>query len=197
MKILAIIRTFEAELKNALQCAKSIERFNVADEIHYFAQEGDYKIDVPYPVHMRGDAGNMGGLGRVKVFWADMKHSFSNVDFDYIMMIDSDITFLKDFRHEFDGTDHMGIMDAAGRLNEDVKHISGQCQIFSKRAWDRIINYHSIDWASDYIIRNEYSVADDTIFSVMVQEGSGYTVKDLNCKGYWIHDKFYEDISKD
>lgn len=192
MKVLLIIRTYPKEEHLAYYCLATAVQHNVCDEALFMPQEGTYK-GIMNKYEKRSNAGNMCGLGETKIWHNSAVSILSKYKglYDYYIVSDSDVSFKKSFRHLLIA-DHAGVFHSEGYINNDCKHISGQCQIYSKRAFDRYCetSIEDLEKASAYIIANNYSVADDTLYSVIMQVGTGFSRLNINGGEYWDHDKF-------
>jgi len=191
MKTLIIIRTYPVDDYISYLCYLSWKKVLPDAKFIFFAQNendpppGKYKwiVETGEDILIRGYCCNFGGRSHVEAYIEGLKR-IDVSGYDKIICSDADITVHKNpLEHDFEfgGVRHVG--------NERV--YSGQCLIFSRWVFQKLIQYPHYESLFNEFINDGYrSISDDTIFSWLATSWTDKTFGFWD-KDYWSHDKFY------
>lgn len=180
---LIIIRVCKRDEIIALRCYYSFIKYIPNIEIIIFAEEDEYNTfgDSEFNMWYHTSYDNYGGRDNIIPYIEYLKKFNFIINFDYTIVVDSDIELLKnplDEEFEFGG-----IQD-----KDNVRHFSGQLLIFRSNLLKKVLEYENIYELTEELISKKISIADDTVLSYIATE---YTNKTRNFfeKEYWIHSK--------
>lgn len=196
MKIV-IIRSCDRDDLRAKLCYETMIKYNVADRYIFFHEGNSHPhiSSLNKEIIHREFSDNFGGASNVLLMIQEMKKLPIFKDSDTIIFCDADIVM---FKNPFDVmpelTEHGGMFDSDFKIGGIYNHISGQFNIVSGLLWNifiengRMVFRKSIDLLNSF----NYSVADDTIFSVFSYEmkANQFSFKDNEC---WVHYKIKDE----
>jgi len=192
MKIV-IIRSCDRDDLRAKLCYETFKKYNVADKYIFF-HEGEnhpYISSLNEEIIHREFCDNFGGGSNVLTMINEMRKLPTFSDFDSVIFCDADIIL---YANPYDimpaNAEHAGIFDNNKNIGGVYDHISGQFNIVSGLLWNIFIENGKYFYREAYNILTKlnYSIADDTIFSVFskLMEAKQYSFSENQC---WLHYK--------
>lgn len=182
MKALVIIRTYELDDYISFLCYQSFLKALPKANYIFFAQEGEYKYIPKELILIRPYCCNFGGRSNVLACLEGLK-LINTKGYDKIIFSDADIILHKNpLKEQF--------QFAGLKSHDNDWHYSGQMLLFTKKAFDYVVNYEGYNTLFDEFINHNRSISDDTIFSWVATNATKETF-DFNNKGYWTHEKLH------
>lgn len=186
MNTLVIIRTCRRDDFISWLAYKTFKDVGAGDKFIFYAEEkqkDEYRwiTKTGEEIFWREHCSNFGGRSNLKIFLKGLRQ-IDTTGYDYVIVSDSDIIMEK---NPFDGNEfELGGVQQAG----NPRHFSGQLIIYSGKLFQKVIHYPEYDILMEQMIRDNYSIADDT---VMTWIATMYTDKtfDFDGKEYWRHVK--------
>jgi hypothetical protein len=189
--ILVIIRTCKKDDYLARLCYDSFKELGIKAKYIFLADNDNYKYinETGEQIIYKDWCDNYGATRGVNGFVKSLKKI--NLDFEHVIISDSDIVVLDDFINEIYGTDHFGT-GGRDQLN-NLLHISGQVQIFKGEIIKKISNLNDdqVQFYIDTMLQKNINIADDTFCSYLTDHWN-CSKKIINNHKLWIHYKFYE-----
>jgi hypothetical protein len=182
-------------------CYETAIHFNVAtkENIIFFHEDDPLDIikETGATIVKRNHADNFGGLGNAKIYFSELSLIMPFVnECEGVIFCDSDIVFTNDFTEIKDKlkiTIHSGVF-GDDKIGKNIPHISGQLNYICIDLIHKLISITNdqFDEYANILLHHKYSIADDTLLSVISYFMTGEKMN-LKNSGTFEHIKLNEE----
>jgi len=196
-----IIRSCNRDAIMARACYETALHFNVATKENIIFFHEDEPLDIikqtGATVVTRNHADNFGGLGNAKIYFSELGLILPYIEgCEGVIFCDSDIVFTNDFtevKEKLKLTIHSGVF-GDDKIGRKIPHISGQLNYICVALIHKLISVtgEQFDEYANILLHHRYSIADDTLLSVISYLMPGEKMN-LKNSGTFEHIKLSEE----